>query len=311
MPVSDLTFPLVPRYRLLGLAFGSIRSVRRGLGSDVAGSRPYRPGDDIDTIDWNASARLSSARSSDEFVVQERYAEDAPRVVVVLDRRPAMALFPPELPWLAKWDAVVAAAEMIAASADRARGLVGYLDFAEGEPFWRAPRSQGEARRLAESHLQWPSFAAPEDNLALAVDHLLHVRRSMPAGTFVFVLSDFLAPPSAGAWLRLLEQRWDVVPIVVQDPVWEQSFPPVGGVAVPVVDAATGRRELLRLTRREASARRERNERRLAELLDGFRSLELEPIVLSSSDAEEILAAFLEWADRRLFLAGREWARTA
>src|SRR5882672_10612843 len=97
-----MTFPLVPRRRLIGLAFGSVRSARRGLGSDVAGSRPYHPGDDVDSIDWNASAKLSAARFSDEFIVRERFAEEAPRVVVVADRRPAMQLFPPELPWLSK-----------------------------------------------------------------------------------------------------------------------------------------------------------------------------------------------------------------
>ena len=41
------SFPLIPRRRVLGLAFGGLRSVRRGAGSDVAASRPYRPGDDV------------------------------------------------------------------------------------------------------------------------------------------------------------------------------------------------------------------------------------------------------------------------
>ena len=83
------TFPLIPRRRVLGLPFGGLHSLRRGLGSDVAGSRPYRPGDDIDKIDWNASARLSLARGSEEFVVREHYAEEAPRVVVLV-RPPAL-----------------------------------------------------------------------------------------------------------------------------------------------------------------------------------------------------------------------------
>jgi uncharacterized protein (DUF58 family) len=56
MPVTEVVFPLTPRRRLIGLSFGGMRSARRGTGSDVAGSRPYRPGDDIDNIDWAASA---------------------------------------------------------------------------------------------------------------------------------------------------------------------------------------------------------------------------------------------------------------
>src|ERR671918_1437010 len=145
MPAADRTVPLLPRRRLVGLSFGGLTSARRGPGSDVAGSRPYRPGDDVDTIDWNASARLSSARGTDEFIVRERFAEDAPKVVIVCDRRPGMALFPPELPWLSKREALHVAAEIVGASTARVRGLVGYLDFAEGDPFWRPPRSQREA----------------------------------------------------------------------------------------------------------------------------------------------------------------------
>ena len=88
------TFQLISRRRLIGLTHGTMRSVRRGRGTEVAGSRPYRPGDDIRTIDCGASARMSSARGADEFVVRERYADEGPRVVVVADRSPELSFFP-------------------------------------------------------------------------------------------------------------------------------------------------------------------------------------------------------------------------
>lgn len=80
-----------------------MRSARRGTGTDVAGSRPYVRGDNFKAIDWGASARLSSARESDEFVLRELYAEEAPRVVLISDRRPEMQLFPREFPGFARW----------------------------------------------------------------------------------------------------------------------------------------------------------------------------------------------------------------
>src|SRR6185312_5469067 len=101
-PRTRQPFPLVPRRRLAGLPFGASLSLHRGRGADVAGSRPYRRGDPLATIDWRASARLSTARGDDEFVVRERFADEAPRVVVLCDRRPSMALYPPPLPWLDK-----------------------------------------------------------------------------------------------------------------------------------------------------------------------------------------------------------------
>src|SRR4051794_40488349 len=115
-------------------------SVRRGTGSDVAGSRPYRPGDDAHAIDWAASARLSSAHGADEFIVREYLAEEAPRVVVLSDRRPAMSLFPKPLPWLDKPEAMRVAAQLIADATIAARGFFGYLDLGGGGEAGVSPR---------------------------------------------------------------------------------------------------------------------------------------------------------------------------
>ena len=71
-------FELVPRRLFVGTPFGRRRSARRGQGDEVAGTRPYRPGDQRAHIDWPASARLSAARGTDEFVVREFYADEAP-----------------------------------------------------------------------------------------------------------------------------------------------------------------------------------------------------------------------------------------
>ena len=300
MAVSD-TFQLTPRRRLIGLSFGGMRSARRGTGSDIAGSRPYRPGDDIDTIDWAASARLSAAHGTDEFIVRERFAEEAPRVVTLADRRPEMSIFPPSLPWLSKPEAVRTAALLIADSTVAARGLSGYLDFADGELFWRPPRSQHEDWR---SQARRP-FGAPQDTLARSFRHLFELRPSLPPGTFVFVLSDFLVPLAQEDWLRALERRWDLVPVVVQDPTWERSFPDLSGTMVPVVVPGTGRLTFLRVSRREARERKARNEERWQRLLGSFALLDLEPVILSTSDPGRILDEFTTWAEQRKHWRGR------
>jgi uncharacterized protein (DUF58 family) len=286
---------------MIGLHFGAMHSARRGPGSDVAGSRPYQPGDDVDTIDWNASARLSSARGSDEFVVRERYTEEAPRVVIVCDLRPAMRWFDAPLPWLSKPQALHNAAGLISESAIAARGFLGYLDLADESPLWSPPRSQRELRELEHER----PCTAPEDNLELAFEHLERHRRALPAGTFVFVLSDFLVSPPEDVWIGAHEHRWDVIPVVIQDPIWEQSFPDVSGLVVPLADPRTGRRSLVRMRGRETAERREANERRLDALLDGFRALDLEPVLLSSDDRAEILWAFAAWSEQRLYRRGQ------
>ena len=115
---------------------------------------------------------------------------------------------------------------------------LGYFDEADGTAYWHPPRSSHE---LGPPDLERP-FEAPDDTLARSLGHLVAQRRDLPAGTFVFVVSDFLVQPSRDQWLYALERRWEIVPVVVQDPVWEQSFPDVAGAVVPFLDAGTGAR---------------------------------------------------------------------
>jgi len=101
----------------------------------------------------------------------------------------------------------------------------------------------------------WPEFAAPPDSLQIGFDHLAEHRVALPPGSFLFVVSDFLGPSADAGWERALGFRWDIVPVVVQDPVWEQSFPDVGGVSIPYADPATGRVVPVRLSSDEAAHR--------------------------------------------------------
>ena len=293
------TFPLLGLRRGIGV-FGRQRtSTHRGSGYEMASSRPYQPGDNMRAIDWGASARLSSARNSDEFIVREHFAEDSPRVVVFVDRRPAMRLYPLELPWLHKPAAVAAAGRMIVESAVAAQGLVGYLDLADPRaPHWRPPRSRLDAVAIRDLELERTAWTAPEDNLALGFRHFANARQDLPRGTFVFVLSDFLEPPSAPLLRMAAGLKWDVIPVIVQDPRWEQSFPDVGELVLPFT-TPDGAARPVRLTRREAAERRRSNEERLTALLDGFGRLEIDPVLLSSHDPVDILAAFMHWHERR------------
>jgi uncharacterized protein (DUF58 family) len=295
------TFPLVPRRRLTGLPFGDLPSRRRGHGGDIIGTRPYQAGDPITSIDWFASARASSATGGDEFVVREHAADEAPRVVIVADRRPAMHLYPQPLPWLAKSAVLREAGAAIAASAAAARADLAVLHFGDGGPSWSPP-----ARRQVLDENGGAAFRAPDDTIERALAFLAEHRSSLPAATFVFVLSDFLAPPPPAAWHDALAHGWDVVPVVIQDPVWEQSFPDVGGVAVRVADPREGGGALVRLSGRQARRRREANEQRRRLLLEELGSFGLEAVEIADSDPAAIDGAFVAWAEDR---RRQRWAR--
>jgi uncharacterized protein (DUF58 family) len=294
-----VSFPLVPRGRLIGLSFGTMRSLRRGTGSDIAGSRPYRAGDDVHAIDWAASARLSSARGTDEFIVREHYADEAPRVVIVCDRRPGMSFHAPPLPWVDKAEAMRQAARLIMESAAFVGGFVGYLDHADGDPYWVPPRGVRRLWEQLEERLPLEEFSAPPETLHHSFAHLAEHRRSVAAGSFVFCLSDFIPAVSEPIWVEAKENRWDVVPVVIQDPTWEQSFPDVAGIEMPLRSPETGRGAPVRLTPGEVESLRQANEERFRSLLRSFTELDLDPVLVSSDNREQILGSFLEWAEAR------------
>jgi uncharacterized protein (DUF58 family) len=288
---SRHTFALVPRRRFLGTHGGGRRSARRGEGDTVAGSRAYRPGDHMSAINWAATARLSAARGTDEFIVDDYFADQMPRVALAVDRRRAMALYPPPLPWLDKAAAATTVAEIVAASAAAARARLLAV----------TPAGVGPGRATAAA-------AEPDegdDALRRSLRALLRRRNLLPLGSFLFVVSDFLVPVEPELWASLVRAGWDVTPVVVQDPTWEQSFPPVAGVTVPFVSAADGAPRDVWLTPRAARRLRREHEQRLASLLQRFQALRLDPVLVDTADAADIAGRFNGWAERRRRLRGR------
>jgi hypothetical protein len=201
---------------------------------------------------------------------------------------------------LDKPQALLEVIDLIGLSARVARSLTGYVDHAEGEVYWRPPRSK---RIIGPGTYDRP-FRAPEDAVTLGLQHLRRHRRELPTQAFVFVVSDFLVPPDMYEWQRAAEQLWELVPVIVQDPVWERTFPDVGGITISYADPKTGAVVPVYLTRREAAERREANEGRVAELTASFRTLGIEPVMVGSERPDEVLSAFLRWADLRVMARG-------
>jgi hypothetical protein len=214
-------------------------------------------------IDHRASARLSSASGRDELVVREHFAENATQVLFVRDRRPSMALFPNWSPWLCKPYACGSAGRVLSASARRARCV----------------------------------FREEDNDLAHALEALAIGR--LGRGSFVFVISDFLALPPEDVWREAVERGWDIVPVVLQDPVWEQSFPEADGVVLPIWDPDARQVRPTLLTRRECAARRMANEERFLALSAQFDRLGLDTIQLAHHDDASVWRGFHEWAEAR------------
>ncbi len=291
---SSPLLELEPHVRIIGSLFGHAPSRRRGSSDDVVGGRPYQAGDDIRRIDWATSARLSALRGEDHFVVRESYGEEAPIVCFALDRSSSMALYPREYPWLHKPDAVRQIAEVVALSAHHYRCPIAYLD----ADSWRPPSMSTEVEDLVLL-LDRGRYDRPRDGADSLFARLRAVEHLLPGGSFVFCCSDFVHVPSERTLAMIIDAEWDLVPVVVQDPLWEQTYPTAAGeVALPVFDEA-GRFRLLRQSRAEVRERRQAHEERFRRLEELFTSYGFPPIVLSELGFAALTDALGSWHARR------------
>jgi uncharacterized protein (DUF58 family) len=291
---SSSLLELEPHVRIIGSLFGSALSRRRGTSDDVVSGRPYQIGDDVRRIDWATSARLSALRGEDHFIVRESYGEEAPFVCFTLDRSPSMALYPREYPWLHKPDAVRLIAEVVALSASHYHCPLGFLD----ADSWQPPSTSSEAdefRRLLDEG----GYNRSEETMDSLFGRLRAVEHMLPGGSFVFCCSDFLEVPSERMLATVLDAEWELVPVIVQDPLWEQSYPEAAGeVALPVCDEA-GRFRLLRENRAKVSERRRTHEARLRRLEELFTGYGFPPIVISETGTGALAGALMSWNVRR------------
>ena len=282
-------FPFPARRRIAGALLGEASSVRRGESPDIAGSRAYVPGDDPRAIDWAGSARLTAARGRDQFLVREFHAEQTPVAAIVCDRSPRMSAAPaPGTPFLSKPETLAQVAALVADSALAARSTFAFFEFRGDTPFYSPPGARGARALLAE----WTQ--AHERGVDRSADQLLQAlvadRAQLPPGTLVFVVSDFLRPPTDAVWPIVLDAGWELVPVVIQDPVWEQSFPVEAAGLVLEQDGP------IRITRSNAVRLKREHESRLGEIAAWSAQHGFSAVIPRSYEASRLVDAFVAWA---------------
>jgi hypothetical protein len=76
---------------------------------------------------------------------------------------------------------------------------------------------------------------------------------------------------------------------------------------MPFFDQTRGTFVAVRLTEREAARKRGENEARAGALISDLRALDLGPVLVTSTNRDEIFQGFLQWADERVVSRGRWW----
>lgn len=283
------------RKKVDGLLAGDHRSFRLGTGTELAQVRAYVPGDDVRTIDWNATARTGRPH------VRVHVAERALTTWVVIDGSESMAWGTQDR---RKSDVAEGVALAVAHAATRGVNRVAMVRFG-GASAGHRPPMQGRVgllavatalRELHDGTASRPSTPGPAD-LAGALDRVGHLARSR---SLVVVLSD-LRGDRALPWrtpLLALAARHDVIVVEVQD-VREQELPAVG--MLTLVDPETGRHLRVdtssgRLRQRFAAAAAAER----AAVAEAVRSTSADHVVLTTSgDWLRPLTTFLDLREAR------------
>ena len=282
-------------HRLVNTALsGGYRSTFRGQGIEFQEVRPYQPGDDVRSIDWNVTARTGEA-----FV--KTYAEERELTLhLLVDTSPSMDFGSRR--WT-KREAAAQVAALIAYVAIQHQDRVGLTLFGE-KPGLHLPARKGSKHvlRIVREVLAARTTPGGSDLAAMLEQQLstLH-RRSL-----VFLFSDFPMPAdSHGArgaresgedpdWfegLGRLSLRHDVIPVRVVDPL-EQELPAAGLLSVAELEGA-GRVELDSRSKVVRELWKGRARERRARLADLFARARVEWIDLNvGEDLADPLVAF-------------------
>ncbi len=210
------------RREAAGLFAGAFASAFRGGGIEFEESRPYVPGDDVRSLDWNTTARTGEPHV-------KRFREERDRtVVLVLDASASMAFGSGAH---SKAQAAGRAAALVAAAAARAGDRVG-LVLQRGGAWTELRPARGLAHGFALAREAALAGTAPAGGTDLA-EALERARALARRRAVLVALSDFRdgalvdAAGAAAAALAAAGRRHELVAIAVEDPR-EAELPAAG-----------------------------------------------------------------------------------
>lgn len=266
------------------MVFGDWDSAYLGDGYDFEEFREFRPGDSRKRINAPLSSRMGK-----EMIIRYREPREA-RLLLVVDISNSMFL-------REKLKIAYAAMSMVFASA---------VDIHMPVALWALSDNY-------ELHIQFP-FTNRDlsvfDNIITGEldpfeEHFCTQRldklklddwyTSLPGGSFIFLISDFLG--TDGSAIREILQNnldaYQVVPVVVQDEleytfVDHKNIPRLGGMVHFSDTDAEGASSSVAITKATAQIIKEKNEDRFAELTNAFTNAHLNPAHLSEFNWEHI-----------------------
>ena len=218
---------LAVSHKLDGLLHGEYQGLVPGHGSELGETRLYQAGDDVRRIDWNVTARMSSAHVRDTIADREL------ETWVVADLGATMDF---GTAWCEKRDLVISAVAAVGFLTNRTGNRFGLVT-AQPSGTTVVPARGGRQHLMSTLHRLTTTPRAGEGAIDLA-ETITRASAIARRRGLAVVVSDFLSEPDAwGPALRRLSTRHETIAVEIIDPR-EVELPDVGLLAV--VDPASG-----------------------------------------------------------------------
>jgi uncharacterized protein (DUF58 family) len=222
---SPLTAELMSRIRRIELRTrrlvldrfaGDYHSVFKGSGMEFDEVRPYQPGDEVRTIDWNVTARMNQP-----YI--KRFVEARELTVMLVVDASASGDFGSTTRFKRDLSAELAAVVSFAATSNNDR--VGLIVFSDRIELHIPPRrGRRHILRIVRELLAFEPKGRTTD-IAHSLDTLNRVYKKR---SIVFLISDFQADPeSYRKALYMTSRRHDTIAVELHDPL-ERTIEPVG-----------------------------------------------------------------------------------
>jgi uncharacterized protein (DUF58 family) len=236
---SEVTRSVLKRVRQLEIRtnrlldehlMGAYRSIFKGQGIDFEEVREYMAGDDIRSIDWNITAKMSRP-----FI--KKFREDRELTVLLVVDVSASLDFG-SIFW-SKREVLTEISSLLAFSATRNNDKVGLLLFSDRvEKFVPPAKGRKHILRIIRDLL----FFEPQSKGTQLIDVIKYLNNMLKKRAIVFLLSDFLQPKIQNVKhltdaLEITNRRHDLVCLWVEDER-ESHIPRLGLMAIE--DRETG-----------------------------------------------------------------------
>ena len=221
------------RRKVHSLFSGSYRSAFKGQGMIFSDVREYVPGDDVRSISWNLTAKMS--RPYIKTFEEDREAQ----IILAVDISSSMDFGTGEQ---SKKSALDLLSAVVAFCAQKNKDFLGLLLFSSDVELYIPPKKgiKHSFRIIREICGFKRQYSQTDVGKSLSF-----LRKVLRKKSHIFIFSDFLSSSTFEKSMSQLGQKHDIVNVIFSD-IFEREIPPIG--LVDIEDMETGEQRVVDLS---------------------------------------------------------------